>query len=385
MALNEGLRVAVNAMCLRRPLTGIGQYTLNLARAWERGTALQPAYFYGYDWSAQAAPRDAAGMSRIKKLVKLLMPRPYETTRAVLQFCFDQRPGPVDVYLEPNFMPFRFDGPTVLTVHDLSYVRFAGTHPPERVRIMEKLLPPAIERAAHILTDSHFQRSEIISHFGVDPARVTACHLGVSEDFGPRTAGECAAVLDRHDLAYRGYILAVGTLEPRKNLLLVLEAYARLPESLRARYPLVVAGMTGWTTGSFAPRLRALVRSSAVRLLGFVDEAELPAIYSGAALFVYPSLYEGFGLPVVEAMASGIPVIVSDASSLPELVGDAGSQVSPQDAPALALAAQALLEDSALWEQRSRAGRARAAGFTWSACAATTAAVLARAAGRSAD
>jgi alpha-1,3-rhamnosyl/mannosyltransferase len=378
------LRVAVNAMCLWRPYTGIGQYTLNIARVWARDAHLRPQYFYGNDWSPLAEPRDAPGMGLFKRLVKKVLPRPYEATRALLQMRFDRRLGRSDVYLEPNFLPFRFDGPVVLTVHDLSYVRFARTHPSDRVRIMEKLLPPAVERAAHILTDSNFQKQEIIAHFGLAADRVTACHLGVTEQYRPRSALECAAVLQRHGLAYRKYLLVVGTLEPRKNLLAVLDAYAGLAPALRERYPLVVAGMRGWNTDQFAPRLRSLVQSDAVRRLGFVDETELPAIYSGASAFLYPSLYEGFGLPVVEAMASGVPVIVSDCSSLPEVVGDAGPQLSPDDVHGIGLAMQRMIEDSPWWERCSQAGLQRARRFTWEQCAATTAAVLAQAAGRGA-
>ena len=308
------------------------------------------------------------------------MPRPYEVSRLLLQRAFDRGAGRFDVYFEPSFLPLRFDGPTVITVHDLSHVRFAQTHPLSRVRIMHKLLPAAIERAAHILTDSFFQRDEITAHFGIPADRVTVAHLGVAAEFRPRREPECAPVLQRHGLRYRGYLLAVGTLEPRKNLGMVLDAYARLPAALRQRYPLVVAGFRGWNTQALAPRLRALARSGEVRALGFVDEADLPAIYSAASLFLYPSLYEGFGLPALEAMASRIPVIVSNCSSLPEVVGDAGVQVAPQDAPGMSLEIVRLLEDAALWERHSLAGLDRSRRFSWESCAAVTAGVLERAA-----
>ncbi len=374
------LRVAVNAMCLWRPVTGIGQYTLNLARVWAAQQRFDARYFYGSDWSPLAAPRVAGGLSAFKRVVKRFVPKPYEVSRALLQRGFDQLPGPADVYFEPNFLPFRLDVPKVITVHDLSYVRYAQTHPSDRVKIMSRLLPVAIEQAAHILTDSYFQRDEITSHFGIAAERITVAQLGVAPEFRPRREPECAEVLQRHGLRYRGYLLAVGTLEPRKNLAMVLDAYARLPASLRQRYPLVVAGFRGWNTQTLAPRLRALARSGDVRPLGFVDEADLPAIYSAASLFLYPSLYEGFGLPALEAMASRIPVIVSDCSSLPEVVGDAGVQVAPQDAPGMTLAIMALLDDPAQWEKRSLSGLERSRRFTWEACAATTAGVLERAA-----
>lgn len=377
---DAALRVAVNAMCLWRPITGIGQYTLNIARAWAARGYFDARYFYGGEWAAEAAPRVAGGLSAFKRLVKRFVPKPYEISRALLQRGFDQRPGRFDVYFEPNFLPFRFDGPRVLTVHDLSYVRYAETHPAERVRYMAKVLPAAIEQAAHILTDSYFQRDEIVGYFGIAPERVTVAHLGTTPEFRPRRAPECAEALQRYGLTYRGYLLSVGTLEPRKNLGMVLDAYARLPAPLRRRYPLVAAGFRGWNTETLVPRLRALARSGDVRPLGFVNDADLPALYSGAALLLYPSLYEGFGLPALEAMASRIPVIASNCSSLPEVVGDAGVQVAPEDVPAMTLAIQELLGDAAAWDRRALAGLERAREFTWERCAATTADVLARAA-----
>lgn len=381
---NERPRVAVNAMCLWRPMTGIGQYTWNIARAWAADRRFPVEYFFGHDWSTRAEPRDAPGLSSAKRLVKKFLPRPYEISRALMQRRFDRQSGRFDVYFEPNFLPFRFDGPIVLTVHDLSYVRYAQTHPSDRVRIMTKLLPPAIERAAHILTDSQFQREEIIDYFGTAADRVSVCHLGVAKEFRPRRESECGEILAKHGLKYRQYLLAVGTLEPRKNLTMVLDAYSQLPVAVRDRCPLVIAGMRGWNTETLGPRLRALAQSGAIRLLGFVDDAELPSIYSGARMFLYPSLYEGFGLPVVEAMASGVPVIVSNRSSLPEIVADAGVQVAPDDVAAMTLAIRQLHEDPLLWERRSGAGIERARRFTWAACAEKTANVLLRAAQASA-
>jgi alpha-1,3-rhamnosyl/mannosyltransferase len=378
----QGLRVAVNAVCLWRPLTGIGQYALNLAREWAREGLLLPQYFYGASWSPVAEPRTAPGLGAFKHIFKRLVPSPYETVRAVRQRAFDLIPGPFDVYLEPNFVPFRFEGPIVLTVHDLSHVRHPETHPAERVRILSEWLPPAMERAAHILTVSEFQRREIMDVFGIDGGRVTACHNGVGAEFRPRPEPECAAVLQRHGLRYRGYALVVGTLEPRKNLIAALDAYAQLPDSMRRRCPLVVAGMHGWKTGSFAPRLRTLARSGSVQPLGFVDDAELPFLYAGARVFLYPSLYEGFGLPALEAMASGVPVIASNLSCMPEVVGAAGRLVDPRDPAAIRRAIEELHDDAQAWARCAQQGLERARDFTWARTAAATATVLARAAGR---
>jgi len=378
--IGQTLRLAINTLCLWRPLTGIGQYTLNLARSWPAEEGFEREYFYGSDWSTLAAARDAPGLASTKKLIRRFLPRPYEISRALMQRRFNRNPRKFDVYHEPNFLPFRFDGPTVLTVHDLSYVRYAGTHPAERVRIMGKLLPPAVERAAHILTDSYFQREEIISYFGVAPDRVTACHLGVSSDFCPRTQEQCAPILAQHGITFGRYYLAVGTLEPRKNLAAVLEAYAKLPESVQHGVPLVIAGMRGWNIEELSPRLRKLARAGSVRVLGFVSEVELPSIYSGALGMLYPSLYEGFGLPVVEAMASGVPVLVSNRSSLPEVAGVAGVQVEPDDVAAMSTWMERLIDDQAFRLVASHAGLAQAQRFTWEACAATTADVIARAA-----
>ncbi len=381
---DERLQIAINTSSLIRPLTGIGQYTLNVSQALAREPDLAMHYFYGYEWADEGLPREVPNLAFAKKWFKRLVPQPYEMSRAIQQNRFNaglssRRPA---LYHEPNFLPFDFDGPTILTIHDLSYLRFPETHPDLRVRVMNKLLPRAIERAAHLLADSEFTRQEVIAEFGVAADRITTTLLGVSDEFVPRRAAACEAVLRRHRLDYGGFVLAVGTLEPRKNLLQVIRAYVDLPSRVAMRYPLVIVGGIGWKSEGTATALDALLASGRARRLGYLPGSELPIIYSAARMFVYPSLYEGFGLPAAEAMASGVPVITSDRASLPEVVGDAGITVEPNDIDGMRNAILRLAEDDDERAQRAASGLARAQTFSWTRCAQQTAMAYRRALGR---
>ena len=374
------MRVALSTSSLIRPLTGIGQYTWHVAQALANEPDLEMKYFFGYEWGPKGEPREVAHLAPLKRWFKRFVPQPYEVSRAIQQNRFNaglptRKP---DVYHEPNYLPFDFDGPTILTIHDLSYLRHPETHPNLRIRIMNKLLPPAIERAAHLLTDSEFTRQEVIAEFGVAPERITTTLLGVSPTYFPRTAAACDAVLRRHGLTFGGFVLAVGTLEPRKNLLQVIRAYVGLPSRVAKRYPLVIVGGAGWKSEGTDAELKALMATGRARRLGYVHEDELPCLYSSARMFVFPSLYEGFGLPAVEAMASGVPVIASDRSSLPEVVGDAGITIAPDDVDGLRNTILRLAEDDQERAQRARLGRAQAATFSWERCAAQTARVYHR-------
>jgi O-antigen biosynthesis alpha-1,3-rhamnosyltransferase len=182
-------------------------------------------------------------------------------------------------------------------------------------------------------------------------------------------------VLIPKGLAYRSYILCVGTLEPRKNLGLVIHAYSSMPESYRSRRPLVIVGMRGWLTSGLEKMTRPLVASGQIRVLGYASETDLAALYAGAHVLVYPSLYEGFGLPPLEAMASGTPVIVSNRSTLPEVVGTAGIQIEATDTAGLVEALNELDQDAEAWQARAQASLARAACFSWRRCAEETLAV----------
>ena len=284
-----------------------------------------------------------------------------------------------DVYHAPNFLSFPFPGPTVTTVHDLSWIRYPQSHPIERVRAMNRYFEPGLRRSSLVLTDSLFVKQELIDVFGLAPERVLAIPLGVAPLFHPRGPQETAAVLQAQGLTHGNYLLTVGTLEPRKNLVAALRAYALLPQSTQRAFPLVLAGMKGWHSDELDREMAPLLASGRVRMTGYLAREDLAALIAGATALVYPSIYEGFGLPPLEAMASGVPTIVSNVSSLPEVVGDTGLLVEPHDHTSLRDAMLRLLDAPGLRAELAARAQVRAARFTWDQCAAETFAAYERA------
>ena len=374
------LRVAFNATPRLSPLTGIGNYIEQLGAALAATGSIDAYAFYRYRWRHQAPlpPNDSGGaMAALVGRTKRWLPFRGALRLAAHQIGFARglRRHAIDIYHEPNYVPISYDVPVVVTVHDLSWLRYPDAHPVDRVRWLERGLPKALDRAGAILVDSAFVRGEVLTTFNVDPRRVHVAHLGVSAAFRPRTAEKTMATLHPLDLAHRGYVLTLGTIEPRKNIGHVLAAYAALPAALRARYPLVVAGAKGWRAGDLEKELHVLASRGQVRFLGHVPADALPDLFAGAAAFVFPSLYEGFGLPPLEAMASGVPVLVSDRSSLPEVTGDAGVRLDPEQPLDTAAKLAAVLDDPVAHAEWVRRGLDRAKGFSWDACARATLAV----------
>jgi glycosyltransferase involved in cell wall biosynthesis len=254
--------------------------------------------------------------------------------------------------------------PLVATVHDLAFRHHPDAYPAAGRRYHERSARIVADEAARILVPSEATARDLAGLYGVDRGRVTVTPLGVEPPAEPDRAG--AARLLR-DLGVRGpFLLAVGTLEPRKNLPRLLDAFGQTAGALPDHW-LVVAGPVGW-----GPRLRQPPDMARVRLAGPVGDSVLHALYQAADGLAYPSLYEGFGLPVLEAMAHGVPVLTSDRSSLPEVAGDAALLVDPEDREAIAAGLLRLAGDTALRERLAAAGRRRAAGFTWRATAAAT-------------
>ena len=268
----------------------------------------------------------------------------------------------------PNyFLPHRAER-GVITAHDLSVFRFPETHPVERVLEFEERFRDSLDRSVKIITDTETVRNEIIEMFSVQPEKVVAVPLGVSPSFRPRAAETLVGELSAWDLQAGLYGLCVSTLEPRKKIAELLAAWESLPLPIRTRFPLVLAGGAGWRNDSLRASVDRGVAQGWLKYLGFVDEAAMPALYAGARLFIYPSTYEGFGLPPLEAMASGVPVMVSNQSCLPEVCGNAATFVDPDDIEGFRTALEDALTDDQARERHMELGLARASSFSWARC-----------------
>lgn len=369
----DRIRLAVNAVSLLSPFTGIASYVYHLMGALSATGAISQKYFYGFAWSDHLRQRAMPGLVPAKRLVWKMIPRAHELNRLAQSFLFRREavPSRFHLYHEPNFLLFPTRLPAVVTVHDLVFLRYPETHPAARVRILSRNLPRSLERARYVISVSRSVRDELLGMFSISPEKVVAIHNGVSDQYKPRGETETAEVLGRFGVRHGRYLLSVGTLEPRKNLRRVLRAYATLPERLRQSFPLVIAGMQGWGEQPTA-EMRALVSRGQVRVLAYVGNRDISFIYAGAAATVYASIYEGFGLPIVEAMASGVPVITSHSGSMAEVAGDAALLVDPLDENSIASGMRRVLEDPSERLRLAKAGLARAAAFSWENCAAET-------------
>jgi len=285
-------------------------------------------------------------------------------------------------------MPALCPVPAVVTVHDLSFIRMPGAFPPLQARYLRLATSVSARRAAALIAVSEFTGRELVRLLGVPAERVHVVPNGCDPRCRPLPPADVAAFRARAGLPER-FILAVGTLQPRKNLETLLRAYALLrrdwdanrgnghagDEAAGAPPALVVAGAPGWGRVDVRAHAAGLGVAEHLYLPGFVPEADLPALYNAALCLAFPSRYEGFGLPALEAMACGTPVVVSDATSLPEVVGDAGLRVPPDDVAGWAAALLHLATDAPARRALAERGPARATGFTWQRAASQTAAV----------
>ena len=364
------MRLALNATPLLSPLTGIGQYIYQLAKGLQGFSDLHVDFFYTTGWSKCLREEPLPNVDTLKSLFKRIVPYSYSIKRNIDQYCFGKgiKSNQINLYHEPNFLPLQFDGPTLLTVHDLSWIRFPETHPPQRVRAMNRYFEPGLRRVDLVLTDSEFVKRELIEVFGLAPDLIKPVPLGVEPLFHPRSAAETLSVLTRHNLSHGRYLISVGTLEPRKNVRATLSAYMQLSPTIRKNFPLVLVGMNGWHMSSLEKQMDPLIRSGEIRQIGYLPREELAAIIAGALTMIYPSIYEGFGLPPLEAMASGVPVITSNVSSLPEVVGETGLLVDPRDIDALATSIETLVTAPDIRSDLSQKAFTRSLMFSWENC-----------------
>ncbi len=292
----------------------------------------------------------------------------------------EMRWHPPDVLFVPaHVLPLVHPPRSVVTIHDLGYLAFPAAHTAAR-RLELRLTTRWSARAAwRVIAISQATCRDLIRHCGVVPEKISVVYHGVTSQFQPVTCGSTIrTILTRYGIR-APYFLYVGTIQPRKNLLRLIEAFAQCCRDWLGytQCPqLVIAGKPGWLTSEIERRVAELDLTTLVRFPGYVADADLPALLSAALAFVFPSLYEGFGMPVLEAMACGTPVLTSTTSSLPEVAGDAALLVDPLNTAALAAALARLVTDAALRDELRRRGLARAAAFRWERCAAETLRVL---------
>lgn len=275
-------------------------------------------------------------------------------------------------------IPFLSPCPVVVTLHDLIPLKHPETEKFSARLYWRLQIPIAARRATYIITDSEHARQEILADFACPPEKVRPIMLGFDPRMlAPRKSEETDAVLRKYGLPPE-YLLYVGTIQPRKNLDTLIEGFARLKRGDDSGRKLVIVGRKGWLYERLFARIKELALDTEIIFTGFVPDEDLPYIYDKATVFVYLSLFEGFGLPPLEAMACGVPVITSNTTSLPEVVGTAGITIDPTDVDGLTTALERVLDDSALAAGMREAGRARAQLFSWEAAARETLAIYTR-------
>ncbi len=356
--------IGIDGIPLATPKTGIGHYTFELARSLARLAPtdefelIAPVPFeLGADNGGVDLPRN---LNAVYTPVNELRRR-WWTIGLPLYL----RQNPLTLFHGANYnVPVWQHCPTVVTIHDLSLLLHADTHEAHLVRRARIRLPTMTRVATRIITDSESVKSEVCAHLGVEPEKITAVPLAPRCAFRPVAVARARAV--RHKLGVEDdFILFVGTVEPRKNLLTLVRAFDELLRTTKLRPQLVIAGQKGWLSDELFAHVEQSAITKRILFTGYVSDADLCALYSSCRVSVYPSLYEGFGLPPLEAMACGAPVITSRIPVIMETVGEAARLIAPTDVRELTAALVQMLTDADVRRHYSAAGLQRAAEFTW--------------------
>lgn len=372
------MNIAIDYSAAARQRAGIGRYTRSLLRALaQQDTENQYALY---------VPRDALYLDDARafpknfRVVRAPLNERYMVAlwqRAQIPLPVEIFTGGAEIFYSPDFvLPPTRARKKILTIHDLSFKRVPETAAPNLKWYLEGAVPRAVARADLILADSDATRHDLIHLFHAAPERVQTVYSGYDEMFQRVTdENELRRVREKFQL-FKPFILSVGTIEPRKNLARLIQAFSQLPQ--KRELELVIAGGRGWMYDEIYAAPEKFGVSAAVRFIGFTPDADLPALYSLAELVAYPSLYEGFGLPVLEALACGAAVVTSNNSSLPEVAGDAALLIDARDVEAIAWAMQRFLQDHKWRSIMQQKGLAQAKKFSWRTSAAQLRAAFAR-------
>ncbi len=355
------MKVCIDIQPAMAQRAGVGRYTRTLVEhlGTERGSDTLRLFYF--DFLRRGDPFVATGMDR--KRIRWCPGRFIQHCWKTIQWPpFNRLAGPADLYHFPNFIiPPLSAGKAVVTIHDVSFMRYPAFAESRNLAFLTARMSRTVQRAEAIITDSRFSAHEIAKLLKVDPARIAAIPLGISESLAHPGPERVAAWRHAQGLE-RPYLLTVGTLEPRKNHDFLVKVFERLDkfEGL-----LVIAGQRGWKYEPILERMRNSSRARDIRYLDYVADEDLPALYGGAELFLFPSLYEGFGFPPLEAMACGIPVLSSAAGSLTEVLGNGARLMHEFDADTWAVEVQHLLTDSAARQALIDKGRQQATLYRW--------------------
>jgi glycosyltransferase involved in cell wall biosynthesis len=356
-AIHVGVNAHLLSLAENYRSAGINWYIHNLLQHLpEAGEGIRYTAFLG----ERAYPGEAGLELRLSRL---------PTHRPPLRILWEQTVQPwslwragVDLLHSPAFVsPLIANCPSVITVHDLSFLLHPKGFRRWHLGYLQLFTRLSVTKARRVIAVSQSTKDDLLRFYGLSPEKVDVIHNGVDARFECLPADQVTRFRVRRGLPER-FVLFVGTLEPRKNVVRLIEAYAQLPPSCP---PLMLVGGKGWLYDEILTKVEKLALTDKIRFVGYVAAEELPLWYNAAEIFVYPSLYEGFGLPPLEAMACGTPVITSTASSLPEVVGQAGVLIDPTDVQALASAMERVLADAALQREMKRAGLEQAKHFSW--------------------
>ncbi|MGE4266487.1 MAG: glycosyltransferase family 4 protein [Deferribacterales bacterium] len=359
----------INAIPLLSPLSGVGRYTLELCRRLD--TAFLEAdftYFYGYNSKSLRFPDTSDNVKNTKMLSNVLIRK---IAKKMLTTAASLSPKRYDLYWEPNNLieDFFKARARLYTLHDISVIKHPQWHPKKRVELFANRLRRSIEKADLIITDSRFSNNEITEYFNLPKESVRTIYLGYDTDlFHNICNNEVSSALKNKYTGGCEFILFSGSLEPRKNLSGLLKAYSSLPLDIKENFRLLLVGGTGWSN----EEILQLINNNSPYVVhgGYVDYYELATLYRAASLLAYPSHYEGFGLPPLEAMACGCPTLVSPRASLPEVCGDASFYVDPDSVESIREGLIKILTDTSFAQRLSQSGLIQCKKFDWNTTAA---------------
>jgi glycosyltransferase involved in cell wall biosynthesis len=362
------MRIVIDGHMIGSGETGNETYISNLIREL---AAIDPHNQYTLLTTAPALCRDLI-IGRANFGLRPVSANPF--LRIPWQIPYQLRRDPANLlhvsYVAPPLSPC----PTVVSVHDIIYALMPETFSPRDRLMLSSLVPFSMRRAAAVITLSENSRRDILARYNLPPDRVVAIHLAAANRFRPASAAEVERVRRKYSIP-EAFILAVGNLQKRKNLLRLIEAFVQTKQAHPLPHKLVLVGRQHWGHQAILASVREKRMEDQVIFTGYVPDEDLPALYTAADLFVYPSLYEGFGVPVLEAMACGTPVITSNTSSLPEIAGQAALLVAPYNVPDIAEAISTVLLNNDLQHTLRTRGLEQARRFSWTETARQTLAV----------